>query len=99
MLVPLGIERGRPCARAVTPCGSFERCAGEATDGYDPPPHVFVAPDLPVYIGACGERCPTASLRKAADGVFVAGVAPLLFDELVGWARIGASHRDRRLLT
>ena len=86
-LAPLGIERVTPlraCRDAVRIVRAV--CRGEATDGYDPPPHAFVAPDLPVYIGARGERF-NRFASEAADGVFVAGVAPSLFDELVGWAR------------
>ena len=86
-LAPLGIDRVTPlraCRDAVRIVRAV--CRGEATDGYDPPPHAFVAPDLPVYIGARGERF-NRFASEAADGVFVAGVAPSLFDELVGWAR------------
>ncbi len=86
-LRPLGIDRVTPlaaCRDAVRIIRAV--CRGEATEGYDPPQHAFVAPDLPVFIGARGERF-NRFASEAADGVFVAGVAPSLFDELVGWAR------------
>ena len=86
-LAPLGIERRAPlseCRRAVRVIRAV--CRGEPTDGYVPPAHAFTAPDLPLFIGARGERF-NRFASEAADGVFVAGVAPSLFDELVGWAR------------
>ena len=84
---PLGIDRSTPAVgvpRAVRIIRAV--CRGEATDGYEPPAHAFTAPDLPLFIGARGERF-NRFASEAADGVFVAGVAPSLFDELVGWAR------------
>ena len=86
-LAPLGIERSAPlaaCRRAVRIIRAV--CRGDSTDGYEPPAHAFTAPDLPLFIGARGERFNRLA-SEVADGVFVAGVAPSLFDELVGWAR------------
>ncbi len=86
-LAPLGIERVAPlmaCRNAVRIIRAV--CRGEATDGYEPPPHTFTAPDLPVFIGARAERF-NRFASEAADGVFVAGVAPFMFDTVVGWAR------------
>ena len=79
-----GAHRCRSAAGAVRVIRAV--CRGEPTDGYEPPAHAFTAPDLPLYIGARGERF-NRFASEAADGVFVAGVAPSLFDELVGWAR------------
>ena len=86
-LRPLGIEPIAPLTR----CRDAVRivravCRGEPTDGYDPPAHGFTTPDLPIYIGARRERF-NRFASEAADGVFVAGVAPSLFDAVVGWAR------------
>jgi 5,10-methylenetetrahydromethanopterin reductase len=86
-LAPLGIDRHSPlseCRRAVRIIRAV--CRGEPTDGYEPPAHAFTAPDLPLFIGARGERF-NRFASEAADGVFVAGVAPSLFDELISWAR------------
>jgi 5,10-methylenetetrahydromethanopterin reductase len=86
-LAPLGIARVTPlraCRDAVRIIRAV--CRGEAVEGYEPPTHAFTAPDLPLYVGARGERF-NRFASEAADGVFVAGVAPSLFDELVGWAR------------
>ena len=86
-LAPLGIDRVAPlraCRDAVRIMRAV--CRGEATDGYDPPAHTFTAPDLPIYIGARREQF-NRFASEAADGVFIAGVAPSLFDTVVGWAR------------
>jgi 5,10-methylenetetrahydromethanopterin reductase len=86
-LGPVGVEPVVPltrCREAVRIIRAV--CRGEPTDGYDPPPHAFTAPDLPIYIGARRERF-NRFASEAADGVFIAGVAPSLFDAVVGWAR------------
>jgi len=56
------------------------------TDGYDPPPRPFTAPDLPIWVGARGEGF-NRFASKAADGVFVGGIPLPILETVVGWAR------------
>jgi 5,10-methylenetetrahydromethanopterin reductase len=68
--------------------------AAEATEGYRPG-HAAVRdrPDrapMEIVIGARGERLNRLA-SAAADGAFVAGIPPLLYDQVVGWVR---SERD-----
>jgi 5,10-methylenetetrahydromethanopterin reductase len=59
---------------------------GRAVEGYAPPAHAVRAPDLPVVIGARGERF-NRWASEAADGVFLAGIPPTFQAEAAGWAR------------
>lgn len=76
------VERFVRIARAV---GS-----GTATEGYLPAEGAVgnraggIA--LPVYVGARGERLNRLASR-VADGAFVAGIAPLFYEEVLGWVR------------
>lgn len=86
-LEPVGLRPTRPltdCRRAL----SIIRGAlgGTPVDGYTPSPHAFRAPDLPVFVGARGERFNRWASAEA-DGVFLAGIAPLLLDQALTWAR------------
>jgi 5,10-methylenetetrahydromethanopterin reductase len=86
-LDPLGVQPQHPltdCRRAL----AIMRAAltGTPADGYEPPSHAFLAPDLPIYIGARGERFNRWASAEA-DGVFLAGIAPSLIPDAVGWAR------------
>jgi len=86
-LNPVGITRDRPLARTSDAVRIIRAvAAGVATDGYDPPPHAFTAPDLPVWIGARGEGF-NRFASEAADGAFVAGIPLPLYETVVGWAR------------
>jgi len=86
-LGPLGVEPVAPLTRCREAVRIMRAVfTGAPTEGYDPPPHAFTAPDLPIYIGARRERF-NRFASEAADGVFIAGVAPSLFDAVVGWAR------------
>ncbi|MEM8906190.1 MAG: LLM class flavin-dependent oxidoreductase [Actinomycetota bacterium] len=67
--------------------------ARAARDGRAVPGHVPsdlavapVAPAVPVFIGARGPRLNRLA-SEIADGVFVAGMPPFRYDEVVGWAR------------
>ncbi len=71
------------CRRALTVMRGVLR--GEAVDGYEPPSHAMTAPDVPVYIGSRGERF-NRWASEAADGVFIAGIAPSMIDRTVAWA-------------
>ncbi|MEO1064092.1 MAG: LLM class flavin-dependent oxidoreductase [Actinomycetota bacterium] len=44
------------------------------------------APPVPVFVGARGPRLNTLASERA-DGVFVAGMPPFRFGEVIGWAR------------
>jgi len=60
-------------------------CRREATEGYTPPPHALVAPDLPIFIGARGEAF-NRFASEAADGVFLGGVPRSRLQATVDWA-------------
>jgi 5,10-methylenetetrahydromethanopterin reductase len=86
-LEPVGVRPARP----LTDCRDALRLVraaltATATVGYDPPAHALTAADLPVFVGARGEQF-NRWASAAADGVFVAGVAPSLVANVVGWAR------------
>ncbi len=59
---------------------------GRSVDGYTPPRHAMSAPDLPVFVGARGERF-NRWASEAADGVFLAGIAPSLLPTVIAWAQ------------
>lgn len=83
----VGLRPARPltdCRHAMTVIRGVLR--GEAVDGYAPPGHAMRAPDLPVFVGSRAERF-NRWASAAADGAFVAGVAPSQVPEVVGWAR------------
>jgi 5,10-methylenetetrahydromethanopterin reductase len=86
-LEPVGVRPSRPLAD----CRDALRLVRAAltatpTAGYDPPVHALTAADLPVFVGARGERF-NRWASADADGVFVAGIAPSLVPTVVGWAR------------
>jgi 5,10-methylenetetrahydromethanopterin reductase len=86
-LGPVGLTADKPltaCRDAVRIMRAVLR--GEAVDGYIPPSHAMTAPDVPIYVGARGERFNRWASQEA-DGVFLAGIAPSMLDEVVGWAR------------
>lgn len=86
-LGPLGIERERPLERTRRAVRIIRATAkGEATDGYEPPVPAFTAPDLPVYVGARGERF-NRFASEAADGVFLGGIPASVLPDTIGWAR------------
>jgi 5,10-methylenetetrahydromethanopterin reductase len=83
----VGLHPARPltdCRQALTVIRGVLR--GERVDGYEPPGHALHAPDLPVFIGSRAPRF-NRWASAAADGAFVAGVAPSQVPEVVGWAR------------
>ena len=86
-LGPLGLERDEPLRR-VTDAVRIARAVlrGEATEGYDPPPHATAAADVPIYIGARGEQLNRMASRLA-DGVFMGGVPLPMLGPTLGWAR------------
>jgi 5,10-methylenetetrahydromethanopterin reductase len=86
-LEPVGLRPPRP----LTDCREALRLvraalSATATAGYDPPVHALTAIDMPVFVGARGERFNRWASAEA-DGVFVAGIAPTLVPAVVGWAR------------
>jgi 5,10-methylenetetrahydromethanopterin reductase len=86
-LEPLGLRPTHPLADCRDALRLVRAAlSATATDGYDPPVHALTAVDLPVFVGARGERF-NRWASSAADGVFVAGIAPSLVPTVVGWAR------------
>jgi 5,10-methylenetetrahydromethanopterin reductase len=86
-LDPVGLRPPRPltdCRSALSIIRAV--LAGVPVEGYAPPPQAFRAPGLPVFVGARGERFNRWASAEA-DGVFLAGIAPTLLDQAVGWSR------------
>ncbi len=90
-LGPYCVEPARPTstireairiARAVA--GGYE------TDGYAPPDLALTEEaggrPLPIVVGARGERLNRLA-SEVADGVFVAGLPPFRYEEVIAWAR------------
>ncbi len=76
------VERAIRIARAVG--------AREPTEGYQPQ-EMSVAdapgrPPMPVFVGARGEQLNRLASR-VADGAFVAGIPPVLYDDVIAWVR------------
>jgi 5,10-methylenetetrahydromethanopterin reductase len=85
-LGPAHVQRQRPLAatrQAVRLIRAVSR--GQRTDGYSPAPHAIVAPDLPVYVGARGERF-NRFASEAADGVFLGGIPRSRLGPTLAWA-------------
>jgi 5,10-methylenetetrahydromethanopterin reductase len=89
-LGPVGLEREEPLRRVADAVRVIRAVLqGVETPGYRPPTHALRAPDLPIYIGARGERLNRLA-SEVADGVFIGGIALPMVGTTVGWAR---SHR------
>lgn len=90
-LEPFGLHAARP-AEAVRDYVATARAvaAGEPGAGYAPPAiAVEGAPggrSMPVFVGARRQRLNRLA-SDVADGVFVAGLPPFRYDEVIGWAR------------
>jgi 5,10-methylenetetrahydromethanopterin reductase len=86
-LAPVGLSPTYPlrdCQRALAIIRGV--LAGQTVEGYTAPAHAMHAPGLPVFVGARGERF-NRWASAAADGAFVAGIAPSQAAQVVGWAR------------
>jgi 5,10-methylenetetrahydromethanopterin reductase len=86
-LGPVGLERREPFAR-VADAVRIARAVldGTSTDGYQVPPHGIRAPDVPIFIGARGERLNRLA-SEVADGVFLGGVPLPMAGMTLEWAR------------
>jgi 5,10-methylenetetrahydromethanopterin reductase len=86
-LGPTGAVREQPLQR-VADAVRIARAVlrGEATDGYEPPPHSTSAPDVRIVIGARSEGLNRLASAEA-DGVFIGGVPMPMMEVTVGWAR------------
>ena len=88
-LGPFELSAERPVA-AVRDFLAIARAGrkGTAVDGYVPSDLAVaaMAPAVPVFVGARGPRLNTLASERA-DGVFVAGMPPFRFGDVVGWAR------------
>lgn len=86
-LKPAQVERIRPLEatrRAVRIIRAVS--CGEPTEGYTPAPHALIGSDLPIYIGARGERFNRLA-SEVADGVFLGGIPRSRLKPTVAWAR------------
>jgi hypothetical protein len=59
---------------------------GEATEGYSPVAHAIRAPDLPLFVGARGEKF-NRFASEVADGVFIGGIPRSRLAPTLAWAR------------
>ena len=86
-LGPTGAVREQPLQR-VTDAVRIARAVlrGEATEGYEPPPHSTSAPDVRIVIGARSEGLNRLASAEA-DGVFIGGVPLPMVGVTLGWAR------------
>lgn len=86
-LGPLGLARQRPL-HDVRDALRLSRAVlrGEATDGYTPPHGAPSAPDLPLYVGARGERLNRLA-SEVADGVFLGGIPRSVLPGTIARAR------------
>jgi hypothetical protein len=86
-LDPVGIRPTHPLADCRAALDLMRAVLeGRAVDGYTPPAHAVRAPDLPVVVGARGERF-NRWASEAADGAFLAGIPPSFQAQAAGWAR------------
>jgi 5,10-methylenetetrahydromethanopterin reductase len=86
-LGPVALERRDPLLR-VADAVRIARAvlSGTSTDGYRVPPHAIRAPDVPIFIGARGERLNRLA-SDVADGVFLGGVPLPMIATTLEWAR------------
>jgi 5,10-methylenetetrahydromethanopterin reductase len=86
-LGPVALERRDPLTR-VAEAVRIARAVlgGTTTDGYQVPPHAIRAPDVPIFIGARGERLNRLA-SDVADGVFLGGVPLPMTATTLEWAR------------
>ena len=85
-LGPTGAVREQPLQR-VTDAVRIARAVlrGEATEGYEPPPHSTSAPDVRIVIGARSQGLNRLASAEA-DGVFIGGVPLPMVGVTLGWA-------------
>lgn len=90
-LGPFGLAAVRPLKR-IEEFISIVRAVSDraATEHYQPPDTAIDAEaaggPLPVYVGGRGPKINTLA-SAVADGVFVAGLPPFRYSEVIGWAR------------
>jgi 5,10-methylenetetrahydromethanopterin reductase len=86
-LAPARIQRVRPLSATRDALRIIRAvCGGYPTDGYTPMNHALRAADLPVFIGARGERFNRFASAEA-DGVFLGGIPRSRLTGTAGWAR------------
>ncbi len=90
-LAPYGAEATKPVATLHDAIRVARAVAtGRETDGYSPPDLALTEASgghkLPIFVGARGERLNRLA-SQLADGVFVAGLPPFRYEEVIGWAR------------
>lgn len=93
-LAPAQIQRARPLAATRDALRIIRAvCRGYPTEGYTPMSHALRAPDLPVFIGARGERFNRFASAEA-DGAFFGGIPR---SRLAGTATWACSIREIEL--
>ncbi len=90
-LGPYGVEPTRPTSTIRDAIRITRAVAsGTETDGYSPPDIALTESStgrrLPLFVGARGERLNRLA-SELADGVFVAGLPPFRYEEVIHWAR------------
>ena len=86
-LGPAHVQRVRPLTATRDAVRIIRAvCHGSATSGYTPMPHAMLAPDLPVYIGARGEKFNRFASAEA-DGAFLGGIPRSRLAATARWAR------------
>jgi 5,10-methylenetetrahydromethanopterin reductase len=86
-LDPAGVPRHRPLEATRRALRIMRAVAnGEVTEGYSPVGHAVTAPDLPLFVGARGERFNRLA-SEAADGVFLGGIPRSRLAPTLAWAR------------
>lgn len=90
-LAPMKLEATSPLAHIdafITTARSVS--AGVPGPGYIPTDIAIseadISPPLPVFVGARGPKLNSLA-SKVADGAFVAGLPPILYESVIGWAR------------
>ena len=96
-LGPTGAVREQPLQR-VTDAVRIARAVlrGEATEGYEPPPHSTSAPDVRIVIGARSQGLNRLASAQA-DGVFIGGVPLPMIGVTLGVGAFRPPHRRRPL--
>jgi 5,10-methylenetetrahydromethanopterin reductase len=85
-LGPPHVARSRPLSTTREAVRLMRAVArGECVPGFTPPPHAITGPDLPIYVGARGERF-NRMASELADGVFFGGVPRSRLDATLAWA-------------
>ncbi|HEY3061995.1 MAG TPA: LLM class flavin-dependent oxidoreductase [Chloroflexota bacterium] len=85
-LGPVHVQRTRPLEATREAVRIIRAVStGQPTEGYTPTRYAVTGPDLPIFIGARGERF-NRFASEAADGVFLGGIPKSRLQPTVNWA-------------